>query len=73
MDKAAFLKKLQDVLQKDGDINEADSFADIAEWDSLSMMATVAFLKKNFGLTVDAVRLSKLTKVSELAELANVK
>jgi acyl carrier protein len=73
MDKAAFLKKLQDVLQKDGDINENDSFADLAEWDSLSIMATVAFLKKNFDLTVDAIRLSKLKKVSELAELANVK
>jgi acyl carrier protein len=73
MDKSAFLKKLQDVLQKDGAINYNDTFADIAEWDSLSMMATVAFLKKNFDLTVDAVRLSKLQKVSELAELANVK
>lgn len=50
MTKEAFLEKMQDVLQTDVTLSEDTILTELDEWDSLSMMATMAFVSKNFGI-----------------------
>ena len=45
-----FLSKMQDVLQTEDELSFDMILGDLAEWDSLSVMATMAFLDKNFGV-----------------------
>ena len=52
MTKEEFLVEMQDVLQTDEALTADTVLADLAEWDSLSMMATMAFFDKNFGVKV---------------------
>ena len=52
MTKEEFLSEMQDVLQTDDTLTAETVLGDLAEWDSLSMMATMAFLDKNFGVKV---------------------
>ena len=45
-----FLSKMQDVLQTEEELKLDTVLNDLAEWDSLSVMATMAFLDKDFGV-----------------------
>lgn len=45
-----FLTEMQDVLQTDVLLTSETVLDDLDEWDSLSIMATMAFLDKNFGV-----------------------
>lgn len=45
-----FLTEMQDVLQTDVSLTSETVLDDLDEWDSLSIMATMAFLDKNFGV-----------------------
>ena len=49
MNKVDFLEKFVDVLQTEDDIDFDTKLEDIEEWDSLSMISTVAFLDKDFS------------------------
>ena len=46
--------------------------ADLDELDSLSMMATMAFLDKNFGVKVKIVDLKTLATIGDIAAKAGV-
>ena len=52
MTRDEFLSEMQDVLQTDDTLTAETVLDDLAEWDSLAMMATMAFLDKNFGVKV---------------------
>lgn len=45
-----FLVQMQDVLQTDAALTKETVLDELDEWDSLSIMATMAFLDKNFGV-----------------------
>ena len=45
---------------------------DLDEWDSLSMMATMAFLDKNFGVKTKIVELKTFTTIGDIAAKAGV-
>ncbi len=50
MNKTEFLEELQDVLQRDDALTADMALQEIPEWDSLAMMAVVAFFDRNFDI-----------------------
>ena len=72
MTKEEFTEKMQDVLQTDAELTMATVLDELDEWDSLSMMATMAFLDKNFGVKVKIVDLKSLATIGDIAAKAGV-
>ena len=72
MTKDEFLVQMQDVLQTDAELKVETVLADLDEWDSLSMMATMAFLDKNFGVKVKIADLKALKTIADIAAKAGV-
>jgi len=72
MTKEEFLEQMQDVLQTDAELTMDTVLADLDEWDSLSMMALMAFLDKNFGVKVKIVDLKALATIADIAVKAGV-
>lgn len=52
MTRNEFLIEMQDVLQTEDTLTAETVLSDLTEWDSLSMMATMAFFDKNFGVKI---------------------
>ena len=72
MTKDEFLVQMQDVLQTDAELEMETVLGDLDEWDSLSMMATMAFLDKNFGVKTKIVELKTFTTIGDIAAKAGV-
>ena len=72
MTKEEFVAEMQDVLQTEEALSMDTVLADLDEWDSLSMMATMAFLDKNFGVKVKIVDLKALGTVGDIAAKAGI-
>lgn len=72
MSKEEFVEQMLDVLQTDAELSFDTVLADLDEWDSLSMMATMAFLNKNFGLSVKIADLKELKTIGDIAAKAGV-
>ena len=72
MSKDEFLMQMQDVLQTDAELKTETVLADLDEWDSLSMMATMAFIDKNFGVKVKIADLKTLATIGDIAAKAGV-
>ena len=72
MTKDEFFAKMQDVLQTDDTLTAETALCDLAEWDSLSMMATVAFLDKNFGVKVGLADFKAMATIGDIAAKAGV-
>ena len=70
MNTNTFLAEFQEILQRDEALSLDDVLADIEEWDSLSMMATIAFFEKHFKIKVVFQELKKLKTIADLAALA---
>ena len=72
MTKEEFLIEMQDVLQTDDTLTVDTVLGDLAEWDSLSMMATMAFLDKNFGVKVGLKDFKEMNTMADLMAKAGV-
>ena len=72
MTKEEFLEQMQDVLQTDAELAYETVLGELDEWDSLSMMATMAFLDKNFGVKVKISDLKSLATIADIAAKAGV-
>ena len=72
MTKEEFLGEMQEVLQTDDTLTAETVLGDLAEWDSLSMMATMAFLDKNFGVKVGLKDFKEMSTVADLMSKAGV-
>lgn len=72
MTKEEFLTEMQDVLQTDDTLTAETILDDLAEWDSLSMMATMAFLDKNFGVKVGLKDFKEMSTMADLMAKAGV-
>ena len=72
MTKEEFLIEMQDVLQTDDTLTAETVLGDLAEWDSLSMMATMAFLDKNFGVKVGLKDFKEMNTMADLMTKAGV-
>lgn len=72
MSKEEFIEQMQDVLQTDTELTMETALDELDEWDSLSMMATMAFLDKNFGVKVKIADLKPLATIGDIAAKAGV-
>ena len=72
MTRDEFLVEMQDVLQTDETLAAETVLNDLAEWDSLSMMATMAFLDKNFGVKVGLKDFKDMSTMADLMAKAGV-
>ena len=66
MTKEEFLVQMQDVLQTETELKAETVLADLDEWDSLSIMATMAFLDKQFGVKMKLADFRGITVLGEL-------
>ncbi len=66
MTKEEFLSEMQEVLQTDVTLTNETVLDELEEWDSLSIMATMAFLDKNFGVKM------KLADFKEIATIGDI-
>ena len=72
MNKEEFLVQMQDVLQTDVELKMETVLGELDEWDSLSMMATMAFLDKNFGVKLQIADIKKFASIGDIAAKAGV-
>lgn len=72
MNKVDFLEKFVDVLQAEDDIDFDTKLEDIEEWDSLSMISTVAFLDKDFSIKVSIEEVKNFKTVGDIAKKAGL-
>ena len=72
MSKEDFLVKMQDVLQTDAELKMETVLDELDEWDSLSMMATMAFLDKDFGVKLKIAEIKTFASIGDIAAKAGV-
>lgn len=72
MNKEEFLTQMQDVLQTDEELTFDTVLDDLAEWDSLSVMATMAFLDKECGVKTTMKDFRDVKTIADLAAKAGL-
>ena len=72
MTRDEFLVEMQDVLQTEEALTTDTVLTDLAEWDSLAVMATMAFLDRNFGVKLKISDVKELNTVGDIAMKAGV-
>lgn len=69
MSEDAFLAKLSTILEVDPDKLNAQFRLDYGNWDSLTVMATIAAIDEQFDLSVSPKELAACATVSDLLAL----
>lgn len=72
MNREEFLEKMQDVLQMEDELTFDTVLEDLDEWDSLAMMATTAFLDKNFNLKLTFNDFKEFKTVEDIAKKTGI-
>lgn len=67
MNKEQFLEEMVEVLQTEDEITMDTVLEDLEEWDSLSIMSTMAFLDKNFGVKTNMADYKNMTTIGDIA------
>ena len=70
MTKEEFLTEMQDVLQTEEELSFETVLDSLDEWDSLSVMATMAFLEKSFGVKTTMKDYKDMTTIGYIAKKA---
>ena len=68
-----FLTEMQDVLQTETSLTPEIVLDELEEWDSLSIMATMAFLDKNFGVKMKLSDFKGLVTIGDLMDKVPLK
>ena len=72
MTRDEFIVEMQDVLQTESTVTAETSLADLAEWDSLAVMATMAYLDRNFGVKLSIADIKELKTIGDIAAKAGL-
>ena len=72
MTKDEFLNEMVEVLQTEDEITFDTILADLAEWDSLSVMATMAFLDKTFGVKTTMKDYKEMKTIGDIANKVGI-
>ncbi|WP_298069550.1 phosphopantetheine-binding protein [uncultured Mailhella sp.] len=72
MSREEFLTEMQDVLQTEEELSFATVLKDLEEWDSLSVMATMAFLDKTFGVRTTMSDYRDMKTIEDIAQKAGL-
>lgn len=72
MNREQFLEEMVDVLQTEDEITMDTVLEDLEEWDSLSIMSTMAFLDKNFGVKTSMTDYKGMKTIEDIAKKAGI-
>ena len=72
MNKEEFLTQMQDVLQTEEELSFDTVLDDLVEWDSLSVMATMAFLETSFNVKTNMNDYKSMKTISDIARKAGL-
>ena len=72
MTRDVFLNEMVEVLQTEEEISFDTVLADLDEWDSLSIMATMAFLDKSFGVKTTLKDYKEMKTIGDIAKKAGL-
>ena len=72
MDRNEFLKNLADVLQTDEELTFDTELESLEDWDSLAIMATIAFLDKKFGVKTVINDYKNIKTINDIAVKAGL-
>lgn len=64
-----FLEELAELLEVEETVTLETSLEDMPEYDSLAIMALIAFIDDNFDMTVSGEKVGNLKTVSELVDI----
>lgn len=64
-----FIEIFKDVIQSDSDIDMDSTLAEIEEWDSMAMMALIAYFDVKLNIAVSFDQLHALSSVKDIAML----
>ena len=64
-----FIEIFNDVIQSDSDIDINSTLAEIEEWDSMAMMALIAYFDVKLNIAVSFDQLHALSSVKDIAML----
>ena len=67
MTRDEFLTEMQDVLQTDEELSFGTALKELEEWDSLAVMATMAFLDKTFGVKTSMADYIAINTLEDIA------
>lgn len=67
-----FLNEMADVLQTEEELSFDTVLADLDEWDSLAVMATMAFLDKSFGVKTTLKDYKEMKTIADIAKKAGL-
>ena len=70
MTRDEFLTQMLDVLQREDELTFDMELQDIDEWDSLAVMATMAFLDKQFGVKTSISDYNSMKTIEDIAKKA---
>lgn len=66
MNRDEFLKEFKKAIQTEEDVTFESSLLNLEEWDSLGMMATIAFLDNSFNLKYTIADMQNMDTVEDL-------
>ena len=74
MNRMEFLTKMQDILQyeHEEELTYNTNLLDVEEWDSISIISTVAFLDSEFGKKVTVSDLQDVDTLEDIAKIAGI-
>lgn len=72
MNRELFLEKFTDVLQTEEEISFDTILDSLEEWDSLSIMATIAFLDKEFNIKTNFSEVKNFKTVEDVLKKAGI-
>ena len=72
MTKEEFLNEMVEVLQTEEELSFETVLDDLDEWDSLSVMATMAFLEKSFGVKTTMKDYHEMKTIGDIAKKAGL-
>ena len=72
MNKEEFLNEMVEVLQTEEELSFETVLDDLDEWDSLSVMATMAFLEKNFCVKTTLKDYKEMKTIGDIARKAGL-
>ncbi|MCH5314244.1 MAG: acyl carrier protein [Helicobacter sp.] len=68
MSRTEFLEHLQEIFQTDEKLSFEMRLDEIQEWDSLSKMTTLAFLDREFSVTMAISEISNFQTIEDIAK-----
>jgi acyl carrier protein len=66
MDTKIFLEMFQEALEEEAPLKVDTKFADLSNFDSMSILIIIAFVDENFGVKINAKQFEEIKGVTDL-------